>query len=90
MEAVPGQPHTYHLLDPAFDTAQGNALCNLLRRDPRVLRASHHTDYTTMKLVLETIPGADVRVVLADAATRISKVFEAMASELELESARGE
>jgi hypothetical protein len=43
-----------------------------------------------MKLVLETIPGADVRVVLADAATRISKVFEAMASELELESARGE
>jgi len=53
--------------DPAFDTACGEMLCVLMRRDPRVSCASHATDYDGFRLEITT-KHERVLDILADAA----------------------
>jgi hypothetical protein len=84
MEPCAEDKHTFKVTDPAFDGAYGEAVCHLLRRDPRVALASHRTDYTGIKLVIETRAPADAGVVFREACALLADEFDQIIRDLAL------
>ena len=60
--------YTIVFRDKAFDHAYGDALCDALRIDNRVERASHYSDYDSQKIELVlSFTSTDMKVILKDA-----------------------
>jgi DNA-directed RNA polymerase subunit L len=83
MDPCPGLADQYTVRDPAFDQAYGELLCRRLRRDPRVTHASHATDYTGLRLKIETRQGVEAQDVFRDAAAHIADKVQAILKDLE-------
>jgi hypothetical protein len=82
MEPVVGEKNTFRVNDSAFDSAHAEAVCHILRRDPRVVLASHRSDYTEVKISIETVPPAIATQVFAEACNALADEYDSIIRQL--------
>ena len=75
--------YTIVFKDKAVDHAYGDALCDALRTDNRIERASHYSDYDSQKIELVVAFAAtDMKVILKEAVLSVLASVNSILSEL--------
>ena len=85
MEVASSVLGTYTIVfkDAAIDHAYGESLCDTLRMDNRVERASHYSDYDSQKIELVMAsPSMEMKIVLKDAILNLLETVHSMHREL--------